>query len=120
MVFRESDPDQQEDTVIDIEAFKARLAAARDDDYANIPEDMASRVDGIFQDMDTMIEIVGAFVELAADEQKNPSTYEGDLADVLTVYLTNFGADRWSCGCPRNPAGAHRKGCPDYPDGVEG
>lgn len=106
--------------MIDIEAFKARLAAARDDDYANIPEDMASRVDGIFQDMDTLIEIVSAFVELADDERKKPSTYEGDLADVLTVYLTSSSADRWSCGCLRNPAGSHVKDCPDYPDGVEG
>ena len=26
----------------------------------------------------------------------------------------------WSCGCLINDAGAHRVGCPDYPEGIRG
>jgi hypothetical protein len=26
----------------------------------------------------------------------------------------------WRCGCLSNDGGAHRVGCPDYPEGVRG
>ena len=29
-------------------------------------------------------------------------------------------AHLWPCGCLRNDAGAHRVGCPDYPEGRRG
>lgn len=56
--------------MLDIEAIKARLAAARDDDYANIPEDMADNIDAVFEDTDALIAEITRLREVEAFEDR--------------------------------------------------
>ena len=109
------------------------LSADGTKDFAVVADELMDAID-LASDQDQMTWLVSDGKRIAAIVPVDVAeAHERDIADVLATpvastarreeILRRFAPPQpslWPCGCLRNDAGAHRVGCPDYPEGRRG